>query len=144
MNEHERTEAEDIVRAIRQGEVDAFVVREAAEERIYSLRSADLLYRAMIEQMKDGAVALDASGLIVYCNAYFAQLVKADRAAVVGARIFSFIPDDADGFFDVARENSRTGANRQELALRAADGSMVPILTAMNRIQLDGTEVYCR
>ncbi len=36
---------------IRQGEVDAFVVREAAEERIYSLRSADLLYRAMIEDM---------------------------------------------------------------------------------------------
>ena len=32
--------------------------QEAAEERIYSLRSADLLYRAMIEEMKDGAVAL--------------------------------------------------------------------------------------
>ena len=61
MEDHERAEAEDIIRAIRQGEVDAFVVREAAEERIYSLRSADVLYRAMIEEMKDGAVALDAS-----------------------------------------------------------------------------------
>ena len=80
MDEHERTEAEDIVRAIRHGEVDAFVVRESDEDRIYSLRSADVLYRAMIEQMKDGAVALDSIGLIVYCNAYFAQLVKAERA----------------------------------------------------------------
>ena len=79
MDEHERTEAEDIVRAIRHGEVDAFVVRDSDEDRIYSLRSADVLYRAMIEQMKDGAVALDGSGLIVYCNAYFAQLVKAER-----------------------------------------------------------------
>ena len=26
-------------------------------------------HRAMIEQMNEGAVALDASGLIVYCNA---------------------------------------------------------------------------
>ena len=86
MEDHERAEAEDIIRAIRQGEVDAFVVREAAEERIYSLRSADVLYRAMIEEMKDGAVALDASGLIVYCNAYFAQLMKGERAAIIGGR----------------------------------------------------------
>jgi len=86
MEEHERAEAADIVRAIREGEVDAFVVREAAEEKIYSLRSADLLYRAMVEEMKDGAVALDATGLIVYCNAYFAQMVKAERASLVKAR----------------------------------------------------------
>jgi hypothetical protein len=50
MDEHERTEAEDIVRAIRHGEVDAFVVTESDEDRIYSLRSADVLYRAMIER----------------------------------------------------------------------------------------------
>src|SRR6185369_11501084 len=98
MDQHERAEAEEIVRAIRHGEVDAFVVREAAEERIYSLRSADTLYRAMIEEMKDGAVALDASGLIVYCNAYFAQLVRAERAAIIGARIGSFVADGGDGF----------------------------------------------
>ena len=52
-------EPEEIVRAIRGGEVDAFVVTAPEGERIYSLRSADLLYRAMIADMKDGAVAVD-------------------------------------------------------------------------------------
>jgi PAS domain S-box-containing protein len=144
MEEHERAEAEDIIRAIRQGEVDAFVVREAAEERIYSLRSADLLYRAMIEEMKDGAVALDASGLIVYCNAYFAQLMKGDRAAMIGTKIFPFAPGDADDFFTPLREQARNGTSRREIALRATDGTTVPVLAAMNRIRLDADNlVYC-
>ena len=144
MEEHERAEAEDIIRAIRQGEVDAFVVREAAEERIYSLRSADVLYRAMIEEMKDGAVALDASGLIVYCNAYFAQLMKGERTAVIGTKIFPFAPGDADEFFVALRDQARQGTSRREIALRATDGTTVPVLAAMNRIRLDAdNEVYC-
>jgi PAS domain S-box-containing protein len=143
MEEHDRAEAEDIVRAIRHGEVDAFVVREAAEERIYSLRSADVLYRAMIEEMKDGAVALDASGLIVYCNAYFAQLVKAERRELVGAKILPFAPGDGEGFF-TALGAAPNGTARRELELRATDGAAVPVLAAMNRIGLgDGNDVFC-
>jgi PAS domain S-box-containing protein len=137
-------ESEDIVRAIRAGEVDAFVITQAQEERIYSLRSADLLYRAMIEDMKDGAVALDPSGLIVYCNAYFAQLVKADRASLVGAKIFSFVPSDGDEFFDSMRAQVENGTRRRELELRAADGTTLPVLAVMNRIRVDdGGDVYC-
>jgi two-component system CheB/CheR fusion protein len=143
MDEHERAEAADIIRAIREGEVDAFVVREAAEEKIYSLRSADLLYRAMIEEMKDGAVALDPSGLIVYCNAYFAQLVKAERRALVGTKIFPFAPGEAEGFF-AGLSAAPNGTAQRELALRASDGATVPVLAVMNRIGLgDGSNVYC-
>jgi two-component system CheB/CheR fusion protein len=144
MEEHDRAEAEDIIRAIRHGEVDAFVVKEAAEERIYSLRSADMLYRAMIEQMKDGAVALDPSGMIVYSNAYFAQLVKAERGALVGKRIVSFAPGDGEEFFAALQEHPRDGTSGRELELRAMDGTRVPVLAAMNRIGLgDGNDVYC-
>ena len=146
MSEDQRLplESEDIVRAIRAGEVDAFVITQAQEERIYSLRSADLLYRAMIEDMKDGAVALDPSGVIVYCNAYFAQLVKADRAALVGAKILPFVPGDGDEFFARLREQVENGTRRREVELRAADGSMVPVMAVMNRIRVeDGGDVYC-
>src|SRR5262245_29742082 len=144
MREHERAEAEEIIRAIRRGEVDAFVVTESEEERIYSLRSADLLYRAMIEEMKDGAVALDASGLIVYCNSYFAHLVKAERRALLGTKIFPFATGDDDGFFAALRADSRNGTTRREMELRAADGTLVPVLAAMNRIRVDKeNHVYC-
>jgi PAS domain S-box-containing protein len=144
MDNRETAEAEDIIRAIREGEVDAFVVREAAEERIYSLRSADLLYRAMIEEMKDGAVALDPSGLIIYCNAYFAQLVRAERRALVGAKIFPYTAGEDEGFFMALGEESKSGTTRRELELRAADGTLVPVLAAMNRIRVDDdNHVHC-
>jgi PAS domain S-box-containing protein len=145
MDEHERTEAEDIVRAIRHGEVDAFVVRDSDEDRIYSLRSADVLYRAMIEQMKDGAVALDGSGLIVYCNAYFAQLMKAERRALVGTKIGQFVPAEreGDGFFESLGDPALNGTTR-EIELRTTDGTTVPVMAAMNRIAVDrDTHVYC-
>ncbi|HEY7371357.1 MAG TPA: ATP-binding protein [Polyangia bacterium] len=143
MDEHDRAEAQDIVRAIRDGEIDAFVVREAAEERIYSLRSADTLYRAMIEEMRDGAVALDASGLIVYCNAYFAQLVQAERATIVGVRIHPFVAGGGDGFFELKRHGTGAGTSPRELTLLGRNGATVPVLAAMNHIDLEGTEVYC-
>src|SRR3954466_15999102 len=77
-------EPEEILRAIRCGEVDAFVVTEPCGERIYALKSADGLYRVMIEDMKEGAVALDGSGVVVYCNWHFAALMKIGREAVIG------------------------------------------------------------
>jgi len=145
MDEHERTEAEDIVRAIRHGEVDAFVVTESDEDRIYSLRSADVLYRAMIEQMKDGAVALGSTGLIVYCNAYFAQLVKAERRALIGTKILPLVPaePDGDGFFESLGDPARNGTTR-EIELRTTDGTTVPVMAVMNRIDVDrDNHVYC-
>ena len=45
-------EPEDVIRALRHGEVDALVVTEPRGERIYSLRSADVLYRGMIEEAR--------------------------------------------------------------------------------------------
>src|SRR5437868_3763472 len=75
---------EEIIRAIRYGEVDAVVVTEPRGERVYSLRSADALYRVMVEDMQEGAVALDPSGIILYCNWHFASMIKTKRQAIIG------------------------------------------------------------
>src|SRR6185369_16456119 len=92
-------EPEEIVRAVRQGEVDAFVISEPEGAQIYSLRSAEQLYRSMVEEMQEGAVALDASGLIVYCNRYFADLLKSERASLLGASIFGHVAEGSRPFF---------------------------------------------
>jgi PAS domain S-box-containing protein len=136
-------EPEEIIRAIRDGEVDAFVVEEPRGHQVYALRSADVLYRGMIEDMKEGAVALDASGLIVYCNAYFAQLVKAERPTLLGASLFPFVPLESRSFFEGLHEKSVRGTTRRELALRTGDGELVPVFATMNRIRIDGGDVFC-
>jgi len=88
-------EAEETLRAIRHGEVDALLIVDRSGERVYTLRSADAPYRALIEQMQEGAVTLNTKGDIVYSNRSFADLVGAPLEHVIGSSIDRFI-EDAD------------------------------------------------
>jgi PAS domain S-box-containing protein len=136
-------EPEEIIRAIRYGEVDAIVVVEPPGEKVYSLRSADALYRVIVEDMREGAVVLDAAGVIVYCNWQFAALMKVKRESIVGTRLQPFIPDRSRPFFDYLRQQSANGTSRREMTFRAADGAAVPVYVAVNRIALEDQEVFC-
>src|SRR5947209_7537724 len=85
-------EPEELLRAIRSGEVDAFVVPEPTGEKVYALRSADPLYRMMLEQMKEGAATLGADGTIVYCNYYLAELLGRPREQLLGTPLPPLFP----------------------------------------------------
>ena len=62
-------EAEDTLRAIGAGEVDAFVVSDGGRgQRVFTLSTADRPYRMFVENMRDGAATLSSSGLILYAN----------------------------------------------------------------------------
>ena len=77
------TEAEDILRAIRNGEADAILVGD----HVYSLRGAESNYRAMIEHMSDGIVMLAPDGAILYANQRLADLVQMPIENLVGVKL---------------------------------------------------------
>ena len=85
------TEAEEMLRAIRQGEIDALVVEGTLGNQVYTLHSADEPYRNLVEQMQEGAVVLTLTGDILYCNARFAEMVGESIAAVVASRFDRFV-----------------------------------------------------
>ena len=72
-------EAEQTLRAIQYGTVDAFVVEEPEGHRVYTLEGSDLPYSTLVEKMQQGAAMLDARGCIVYCNLSLAQLFGVER-----------------------------------------------------------------
>lgn len=84
-------EAEEMLRAIRQGEIDALVVEGAQGHQIYTLHSAEEPYRNLVEQMPEGAVVLTRRGDILYSNTRFAALVGEPLESVVGSRIDRFV-----------------------------------------------------
>jgi PAS domain S-box-containing protein len=84
-------EAEDMLRAIRQGEIDALIVEGPGGNQVYTLRSADEPYRTLVEQMQEGAVVLTGRGDILYANARFAALVGDPLESVVGSRLDRFV-----------------------------------------------------
>jgi PAS domain S-box-containing protein len=92
-------EAEDMLRAIRQGEIDALVVEGAGGHQVYTLHSAEEPYRNLVEQMQEGAVVVTNRGDILYSNARFAALVGEPLESVVGRRIHRFVnASDRDDF----------------------------------------------
>jgi PAS domain S-box-containing protein len=88
-------EAEETLSAIRYGQVDALLILDGSGERVYTLRSADAPYRAVVEQMQEGAVTLNERRDIVYSNRRFAAMVGVPLPQVTGASIDAFI-DAAD------------------------------------------------
>jgi PAS domain S-box-containing protein len=93
------TEAEEMLRAIRQGEIDALVVEGNAGNQVYTLHSAEEPYRNLVEEMQEGAVVITGHGDILYSNACFAALVGHSLESVVGTRIDRFVnPSDKDDF----------------------------------------------
>ena len=69
-------EAEETLRAIRRGEVDALVVHEPGGDRVYTFQGADQSYRLLIEQMSECAVTLSPEGRILYGNRRLGEMVR--------------------------------------------------------------------
>ena len=112
-------DAEETLRAIRDGEVDALLVTDGSGERVYTLRSADAPYRALVEQMQDGAVTVTSRGDIVYSNRRFAELVETPLQHVIGSSIEQFV-DDVDQA--TLRALIAEGAGKLRTRLRATAG----------------------
>ena len=123
-------EAEDTLRAIQNGEVDALVISRDGEEAIYTLESADRPYRILVETMNEGAVTLDAAGTVLYCNQRFAEIAGVPLEAIIGSSIYQFLaPQDRPSFEALLRAGWEKGG-RMELALRTAAGVSVPVLVS--------------
>jgi PAS domain S-box-containing protein len=88
-------EIEEVIRAIRNGEVDAIMVTGDKGEQVYSVCSAETPYRTFIEKMSEGAVTLTKEGTILFCNQRFAEIVQSPYERVIGTSIKRFIaPND--------------------------------------------------
>ena len=85
------TEAEEMLRAIQHGEVDALVIEGAGGNQIYTLHSAEEPYRILVEQMQEGAAVLTTGGDILYANARFAALVGQPLQSVHGSNFGRFV-----------------------------------------------------
>src|SRR5215469_9527044 len=84
-------EAEETLRAVRSGEIDAFIVQGPDGDQVYALRSAEQPYRNLVEDMLEGAAILTTEGDIAYCNKRFAELVAVPLEEVVGGAMERFI-----------------------------------------------------
>lgn len=84
-------ESQETLAAIRSGEVDAVVVSGANGNQVYSLAGAEQPYRIYVEQMREGAVTVADSGVILYCNQHFADMLQLPLERVIGSRLTEYV-----------------------------------------------------
>ncbi|KKH68088.1 hypothetical protein DU87_05505 [Methanosarcina mazei] len=129
-------EAEELRRAISEGDLDALIIPGPQEKLIFTLDSADRAYRVLVEAMNEGTATLASDGTILYCNRQFAELTKMSSGAVVGTSIYGFIaPEDAITFKALLKQKNSVG----ELKFRAQGGTSVPVYLSISSLQSEGS-----
>src|SRR3954453_3122674 len=122
-------EAEETIRAIREDEVDAFVISRGEADRVLTLETADRPYRRYVEAMRQAAVTLSPDGIILYANGAFARLVMRPLESIVGGPIGAYMATSSRPVLDEVI--ARRPHGRGEALLERSDGVVVPVhLTA--------------
>jgi PAS domain S-box-containing protein len=128
-------EAEETLRAIRQGEVDALVIDGPKGEVIYTLTSADYPYRLMIDEMNEGAVSVSPDSYILYGNRNFAGILGLTESKASGVPFGDFIVPQMREQFLEDLEKARAQSIRREYVLSPGDGREVPVLLSFAKLQ---------
>jgi PAS domain S-box-containing protein len=133
-------EAEDTLRAIRSGEVDALVVSGVGGEQVYTLKGADHSYRVLIEDMNEGALTMTLDGVVLYSNRRFAEMIKTPLERVIGSMISTWIaPDSQDILQMLLLQDGTETRHHGEITLLAGDGALVPGHLSINILQMEET-----
>jgi PAS domain S-box-containing protein len=98
-------EAEETLRAIREGEVDALVVGAIDREQVLSIGGDPEAFRSFIEGMEAGAAVVDDSGRILYSNGAFARLTLRASAQPGDTLADLFDPETARTLADCVESN---------------------------------------
>jgi diguanylate cyclase (GGDEF)-like protein/PAS domain S-box-containing protein len=136
-------EAEETLRAIRHGEIDALAVQDRSSgTEVLTLSGADRPYRMFVENMRDGAATVSPAGIIVYANRHLCELVARDLADLIGSPIAALV---ADGDRSALRAISgRAGpGGTVEVDLRGSGENRIPVRASTWTLDVDFLELLC-
>jgi PAS domain S-box-containing protein len=123
-------DAENTLRAIRHGEVDAITVSMPNGEQVYSLSSVERVYRDMIETMGESALNVTPEGMILYCNQRFATMIKAELPLVMGSNLLTYFDESDRAAISSLFDDKMVGVRRVHARLRGMDGLVLSVNVA--------------
>jgi PAS domain S-box-containing protein len=133
-------EANEVLHAIRTGEVDALVGEGGG---LFTLRGSDEPYRVLIEEMNQGAVTLSTAGSILYCNRRFADLLQRPMDQILGLAFDQFVMPSERVAFDALLETALTEGCAGEVTLCAGDASALPVRLALGPLPEKSEAAIC-
>jgi PAS domain S-box-containing protein len=146
-NEDLRTrlaQAEETLREMRSGDVDALFVPGAGGAQLFTLRDVDLSFRLLVEEMSEGALTMTAEGVIVYANRRFADFLKTPLERVIGSMLSTWMTPDSQPILQSLLEKGAGEERSRELVLAANDGTGVSVQLSVSNLPIDGSpDAHC-
>jgi PAS domain S-box-containing protein len=127
-------EAEDALRALRAGEVDAVFV-DGVREQVYTLEEPDKPYRLLVEQMPQSAATLSVNGTILYCNRRFVHLVKRPLQELMGKPLGDLLAPESRQRFETLLARGLGEEVQDEFLLVRPDGASIPVFLGASALQ---------
>src|SRR5690349_13866571 len=128
-------EAEETLRAIRSGEVDALVIDDPQGEVVYTLSTADYPYRLMIDEMNQGAVSVSPDSIILYSNKNFGGILGLEGPKVSGTQFGNYVVPAMREQFVKDLQEAHTQGVRREYVLAHKTGREIPVLISFAKLQ---------
>jgi PAS domain S-box-containing protein len=136
-------EAEETLRAIHGGEVDALVLSKPEGEVVFTLEGAEHPYRVFVEAMSEGAATLDPDGTILYCNNRFAEMLETRAEQVIGSSIYRFIPPTDRSGFESAFQEGKQRDTTADISFKREDQGLIPAHVSFNILHGQEMPVVC-
>src|SRR6185312_9558003 len=135
-------EARESIDAIKEGNIDALVIADKEAYKIFTQKTADKIYRILVETMHEGAVTLSEDGTILYCNANFAEMIKQPLQKVIGSKFMDYIDDASKQRFETVLVNQSWQKHSQlELKLNPFEGDYVYVLISVSTLIWENNSV---
>ena len=131
-------EAEETLRAIGAGEVDAVVTYGKNGPQVFTLEGADHAYRVLIESMNEGALTLTTDATILYANQCFARMVKCPLVQVTGSSFRRFLSAADRATLRLLVKQAAKAGSKIQVHLHAGDGSQLPVQISIRSLARKG------
>ena len=129
-------EAEETLFAIQNGEIDAIITLQGLDgPKVYTLESADTLYRNLVQEMNEGVATLTIDGTIIYGNFQLASMLQLPLEKLIGQRLNDFIvSNDIETYQTIFDKGFKTKSSG-ELSLKSVTGNVLPVYISVNTLK---------
>ena len=116
--------------------MDAIVVTNGEGRKVFTLEGADYPYRALVENIREGALTLSRDGTILYANGRFAAMVKIPADKVAGTSIVDHVcPENR---VEIQKALHGITKRASSARVRISQGKVsLPVLISMNPLSDD-------
>lgn len=134
-------EAEETLRAILSGEVDALVTVGKNGPQVFTLEGADHAYRVLIESMNEGALTLTKDTTILYANQCFARMLKCPLEQVTGSSFHRFLSASDQTSLKLLLKQAAKDGSKIQAHLLAGDSSLLPVQISLRSLARKGASL---